>query len=62
MPAPADPGSAYLDCLAKARKAMLRKKEQELIDRLALADGTVNKEEVDRITAELIDVQMQLKS
>ena len=62
MPAPADPGSAYLDCLAKARKAMLRKKEQELIDRLALADGTVNKEEVDRITAELIDVQMKLKS
>ena len=62
MPAPADPGGAYADCLAKAKRAILRKKEQDLIDRLALADGTVNKEEVDRITAELIDVQRQLKS
>ena len=62
MPTPQDPIGAYRDCLAKAHRAMLRKKEQDLIDRLALADGTVNKEEVDRITAELIDVQMQLKS
>ena len=62
MPAPVDPQSAYKDCLAKAQRAMLRKKEQDLIDRLALADGTVNKEEVDRITEELIDVQRKLKS
>ncbi|MBQ3964628.1 MAG: hypothetical protein II682_04235, partial [Firmicutes bacterium] len=62
MPTPQDPKGAYRDCLAKTHRAMLRKKEQDLIDRLALADGTVNKEEVDRITAELIDVQMQLKS
>ncbi len=62
MPAPADPQGAYRDCLIKAKKALLRKREQDLIDRLALADGTVNKEEVDRITAELIDVQMKLKS
>jgi hypothetical protein len=62
MPAPADPQGAYRDCLTKAKRAMLRKKEQDLIDRLALADETVNKEEVDRITAELIDVQKQLKN
>ena len=60
--APSRSGGAYRDCLIKAKKALLRKREQDLIDRLALADGTVNKEEVDRITAELIDVQMKLKS
>lgn len=52
----------FSDCLRSVRKENLREEEEMIIARLSLADEKENKEEVERLTERLVDIQKQLVS
>lgn len=62
MPLPGDTETVYRDCVQKAEREALKRREKELIDQIDLADEETNKEDIERLTTELMELQRKLQS
>ncbi|NLD20273.1 MAG: DNA primase [Clostridiales bacterium] len=51
----------FADCINKIRKVLLKKKEEELIAKLSMADEEENKQEIADFTQQLMEIQQKLK-
>lgn len=52
----------FEDCTAKIREKMLQRQEQELMMRLSLADEEENRDEIEDLMKQLIQIQKELKN
>ncbi len=52
----------FEDCTAKIREEMLQRQEQELMMRLSLADEKENRDEIEDLMKQLIQIQKELKN
>ena len=52
----------FEDCTAKIREEMLQRQEQELMMRLSLADEEENRDEIEDLMKQLIQIQKELKN
>jgi len=49
------------ECITKIREYLLKKKESEIIAKLSMADEEENREDIVRLTKQLMEIQQQLK-